>query len=44
VAHVVDNGGDALVRMKVTGFVLRSAEGKRLRAIAREISDLATRA
>jgi len=35
VAHVVDNGGEALVRMKVISFVLRSADGKRFQLLTR---------
>jgi hypothetical protein len=35
VAHVVDNGGEALVRMKVVSFVLRSADGKRFQLLSR---------
>jgi len=35
VAHVVDNGGEALVRMKVISFVLRSADGRRFQLLSR---------
>lgn len=35
VAHVVDNGGEALVRMKIISFVLRSADGKRFQLLSR---------
>ena len=35
VAHVLDNGGEALVRMKVISFVLRSVDGKRFQLLSR---------
>jgi len=35
VAYVVDNGGEALVRMKAVSFVLRSADGKRFQLLTR---------
>jgi len=35
VAHVLDNGGEALVRMKSISFVLRSIDGKRFQLLTR---------
>ncbi|MCD6163790.1 MAG: IS4 family transposase [candidate division Zixibacteria bacterium] len=35
VAHVLDNGGEVLVRMKVISFVLRSANGKSFKLLSR---------
>lgn len=35
VAHVLDNGGEVLVRMKVNSFVLRSEYGKRFQLLTR---------
>lgn len=35
VAHVLDNGGEAIVRMKATSFALRSVDGKPFRLFAR---------
>jgi hypothetical protein len=35
VAHVVDNGGEALVRMKSISFVLRNADGRQFKLLSR---------